>query len=92
MLFLVNKTDQRVFEKIKWLGGDDEKLMLLTGDAVCYAEEAWADTLEALDVDELFAAKDAVEARNLKVSDDCELLDYPQIVDLLFSGEKVVSI
>jgi len=92
MLFFVNKADQRVLEKLKLIGGEEEKLLLLTGDAVCFAEEAWAETLEDLEVDELFAAKDAVEARKLNVSADCEILDYPQMVDLLFSGEKVVSV
>lgn len=92
MLFFVNKADQRELEKLRLIGGEEEKLLLLAGDGVCFAEEAWSDTLADLQVEELFAAKDSVEVRGLTASQYCELLDYPQIVDLLFSGEKVVSL
>ena len=92
MLFFVNKAEQGFLAKVNLIAGEGEKLLLLVGDAVCFAQDGWTDTLAELRIEELFASKQDVEARKITVSADCDLLDDPQIVDLLFSGETVVSL
>ncbi|NJB66490.1 tRNA 2-thiouridine synthesizing protein B [Desulfobaculum xiamenense] len=89
----MNKPDVKMLDRVRMIGGDEEKLLLLVGDAVTFATPFFEERLEELDVDEVFAAKDAVEARNLELSDECSVVDYDEMVDLLLTGgEKVISL
>jgi len=93
MLFFINTPDEKVLERIRLIGADQDKLLLLVGDAVALATPHWEPRLAELGADEVFAAKDAVQARALEVGDQCEVVDYDEMVDLLLdSGEKVVSL
>lgn len=93
MLFFVNKPDEGVLSRIALIGGDEDKALLLVGDAVTFGTAFWEKKLEDLDVEDIYAAKDAVESRNIELGDNCEVVDYDQIVDLLLgSDEKVVSL
>jgi sulfur relay protein TusB/DsrH len=93
MLFFVNKPEEKMLDRIARIGGDEAKALLLAGDAVCFGAAFWQERLQALDVDAVYVAGDALAARNITLSDDCEVVGYDEIVDLLLSGdEKVVSL
>ena len=93
MLFFVNKPEEKVLERIAFVGGDEDKALLLVGDAVVLGTAHWEEKLEDMDVEDIYVAKDAVDARNIELSDNCEVVDYAAMVDLLLgSDEKVVSL
>lgn len=93
MLFFLNKPEERMLERVALIGGDEDKALLLVGDAVVFGTPFWEERLEAMDVTDVYAAKDAVQARNLALSKGCEVVDYDKIVELLLGGdEKIVSI
>lgn len=92
MLFLINKPQPNIAETIKLLGGDEDKEVLLVGDAVFLANEAGTAKFKAVDVEQVYAAKDALEDRKVEVSDDVEVVDYPGMVDLIMEEhDHVVS-
>ncbi|WP_319468589.1 DsrH/TusB family sulfur metabolism protein [uncultured Pseudodesulfovibrio sp.] len=93
MLFFVNKPEEGILDRIALIGGDEDKALLLVGDAVTFGTAYWEEKLEDLDVEDVYALKDAVDARNIELSDNCETVDYGEVVDLLLgSDEKVVSL
>jgi len=93
MLFFVNKPEQGILDRIALVGGDEDKALLLVGDAISFGTAFWEEKLEELDVSDVYVAKSALGARNIALSDNCEVLDYDGIVDLLLGGdEKVVSL
>ncbi|GKT22581.1 Sulphur relay, TusB/DsrH like protein [Aduncisulcus paluster] len=93
MLFFVNKPEEKVLERIAFVGGDEDKALLLVGDAVVLGTAHWEEKFEDMDVEDIYVAKDAVDARNIELSDNWEVVDYAGMVDLLLGGdEKVVSL
>ncbi len=91
MLYILNKPGEESIKQLAMVGsGDDEKALLLVTDAVFMATEANLKRFEGLDIDDFYAAKDAVEARVLEVSDDVEVVDYADMADLLADYDKVV--
>ncbi|EMG37324.1 hypothetical protein PCS_01835 [Desulfocurvibacter africanus PCS] len=92
MIFFINKSDERMLERLRQIGGDEEKVLVLAGDGVVLASPFWQDRLTSLDVEEVYAVKDDVEARNAELSGDCRAVGYDKLVDLLLSGEQVVSL
>ncbi|MFO7596545.1 MAG: DsrH/TusB family sulfur metabolism protein [Desulfocurvibacter africanus] len=92
MIFFMNKPDEKMLERLRVIGGDEEKVLVLAGDGVFLATPFWQDRLTSLDVEEIYAVKDDVEARNAELSEDCRAVSYDKLVDLLFSGEQVVSL
>lgn len=93
MLFVVNKTGHDVFRLIQMLGGEEDKSVLLVGDAVYYAAPPMAKGFETLEVEEVYVAKDAVESRNIEVYPDAEVVDYDEMAALIMDQQdKVLSI
>lgn len=93
MLFFVNKPEEGILDRIALIGGDEDKALLLVGDAISFGTEYWEKKLEDLDVEDIYVAKSALDARNIELSDNCEVVDYPEMVDLLLgSDEKIVSL
>ncbi|NDV18337.1 hypothetical protein GO013_02760 [Pseudodesulfovibrio sp. JC047] len=93
MLFFVNKPEEGILDRIALIGGDEDKALLLVGDAISFGTAHWEEKLEDMDVEDIFVAKSAVDARSIELSDNCEVVDYDEIVDLLLgSDEKVVSL
>lgn len=93
MLFLVNKTRPDLFDKIRIFGGDDDKAVLLVGDGAHYALAPFQARFEALDVESVYAAEDALEARGIDPAAGVETVDYDRMVDLILEdGEKVVAL
>jgi len=93
MLFFVNKPEERILDRIAFIGGDEDKALLLVGDAVSLGTAFWEDRLEDLGVEDVYADKSSLEARNIELSRNCKVVDYDEIVDLLLGGdEKIVSL
>ena len=93
MLFVVNKIGHDVFRLIRMLGGEDDKSVFLVGDAVYYAAPAMAKDFEALELEDVYVAKDAVESRNIEVYPDAEVVDYDEMAALIMDQQdKVLSI
>ncbi|WP_147820613.1 DsrH/TusB family sulfur metabolism protein [Salidesulfovibrio onnuriiensis] len=93
MLFFVNKPEEGILDRIALIGGDEDKALLLVGDGVYFGTSHWEEKLEGLDVEDIYVAKSALDARNIELSEACEVVDYDEIVDLLLgSDEKVVSL
>ncbi len=92
MLFFINKSNPSLIRRIALVGGDEDKILLLVGDGVCFAAEYWQKQFEALNVEEIYAEEEAIEARNIAVSDACETVSYARIADILFDNEQVVSL
>ena len=93
MLFVVNKVRSGTFQLIRMLGGEEEKAVLLVQDAVYYGTPLMVEKLKGIGVGEVYVAKDGAEARNLKLSHDCSVVDYGEMADLIMDEyEKVLSI
>ncbi len=93
MLFLINKTRHDVFDRIRLFGGDDDKSVLLVGDGAFYASAAGKESFDALDVDDVFVAADALEERGVELAGGVEVVDYERMVELILEdGEKVLTV
>lgn len=92
MLFFINKSNPSLLKRIALTGADEDKSLVLVGDGVCFAGEFWKEQLQELAAEEIFVEKEALAARNIKAADNCELVSYSDIVDILFENEQVVSL
>jgi len=93
MLFLLNKTQPTTIELIALLSGDEDKEVLLVGDAVFYATPFMVEKFKKIGVDQVYAAKDSLEERSVNVSEDCKVVDYDEMVPLIMEEhEKTLSI
>ena len=93
MLFLLNKTQPDTIRLLKLLGGEEEKEVLLVEDAVFYATAPMVEKLQAAGVEQVYAAKDAVETRTFDLSPECEVVDFDQMVELIMeTHDKLVCI
>lgn len=92
MLFFVNKSNPSLLKRLALVGGDEDKILLLVGDGISFATEYWQEQFEELDVEEIYAENEAVQARNIAVSANCKTVNYDQIADLIFDEEQVVSL
>jgi len=93
MLFVVNKVQPNTFQLIRMLGGEEEKAVLLVQDAVYYATPPMVEKLKGVGVEEVYVARDGAEARNLKPSQECAVVDYGDMADLIMDEyDKVLSI
>lgn len=91
MLYIFNKTDQEAIRQFAVLSADDdEKSVLLVSDAVFLASRL--DCFDDLDVESFYAAKDAIEARSITVSDDVEIVDYKDMAGLLDDYDKIITL
>ncbi len=77
-----NKHDTLSFSMAKGQALDNDVSMLLLHDAILVDR----GQLNGLKV---FACKDDVLARGIETQ--CQLIDYPEIVNLIFDNEKVIS-
>ena len=93
MLFVLNKTRPNIFGMIRMLAGGEDKILLLVGDAVNYANPFMVEKFQDLDVEEIYVAKDGLAARGITIAGDCKVVDYDEMVGLILeSGEKVLSL
>lgn len=93
MLFFVNKPDSTLFDRITAIGADEDKALLLVNDAAVFADAFWEEKLEAMNFDDIYVLEESVNTRNIEIGDHCELVDYKEIVDILFnSGKKIISL
>lgn len=94
MLFILNRTRGDTFDLIRVLGGEEDKSVLLVGDAVYYGTPFMAERLEELGVGEFYLAGDALEARGIEeIHPGARVVGYDEMAALIMDGgEKVVSI
>ena len=93
MIFVLNKLRDDIFDVIQTLGGPEDKSVLLTSDAVNYATPFMIEKFKPYFVEDIYVAKDALEARNIDIAPECEVVDYDEMVTLLLDeDEKVLAI
>jgi sulfur relay protein TusB/DsrH len=93
MLFLVNKTQPNLFDLIALLGGDEDKEVLLIGDAVFYGTDAMAEKFRGIGIEKLYASKTCLATRSVRLSKDFNPLDYDEMVPLIMEKhDKIVSL
>lgn len=77
-----NKHDTLAFSMAKEQASANDVSVLLLHDAVLIDSSQLNDS-------KVFACKDDVLARDIEMQ--CQLVDYPEIVNLIFDNEKVIS-
>jgi sulfur transfer complex TusBCD TusB component (DsrH family) len=94
MLFLVNKTRPKLIELIGLLSGDDDqKEVLLFGDAVFYGVDRMARGFHEIGVRRLYVSKPCLASRSVRLSSLCMPLDYEEMVALIMEEhDKIVSV
>ena len=91
MLYILNKTGAESIKQLAVISADDSgKSVLFVTDGVFWATEANLKRFANLKVESYYAAKDAVEARVVKVAGEVELVDYDEMAELLEDADKVV--
>lgn len=91
MLYILNKPGQEAMRQLAVIGGvDDEKAVLLISDGVFLAVDGPYDRFAELGVDEVFAAEDALAARDIAISSEVEVVDYDDMAGLLEEHDKIV--
>lgn len=93
MLFILNSLDPDKRKEISVLGGDEDKSILLYGDAVYYATSAMIGKLSRLEPEEIFASQDALAARNISPDESVEAVDYEKMAEMIVEDhDRVVSL
>lgn len=93
MLLLLNKMRAEYAEEIRVLAGDEDKTVLLVGDAVFFGLSGMLSRLEDLGVEEFYAAEDAVKARGLTLAPKVQIVDYPGMAGLILDDhDQVVAL
>jgi sulfur relay protein TusB/DsrH len=81
MLFVLIKTRSEVFEG---------KTVLLVGDAAYYAAPFMSARFQEAGVEEIYVARDALEARRLELHPDAQVVDYDEMAALIMDEEDKV--
>ncbi len=93
MLFLINKTQPNLLDLIALLGGDEDKEVLLVGDAVFYGTDSMIEKFKRIAVEKIYASKPCLATRSVRLSKDCIPLDYDEMVPLIMEEhEKIISL
>ena len=93
MLYILNKPGQESLRQLAVIGADDdEKAVLLISDGVFLAAGALFKRFAEMEVEDVYAAEDAVEARNIEISDDVEVMDYNDMAALLEEHDKIITL
>lgn len=91
MLYILNKTSEESIKQMAVIGADDdEKNVLLVTDAVFLATEKNLKRFDGLNVENFYAAEDAVEARIMEAAEGVEIVDYDDMAELLEDAEKII--
>lgn len=93
MLYIFNKPSEESIKQFAMLSAeDDEKTVLFVTDGVFLANETNLKRFSDMDVDDFYAAKDAVEAREMEPDSDVEVIDYDKIAGLLEDFETIITL
>lgn len=93
MLYILNKPCASSLAQLTAVGaGDSEAWVLLISDAVFLGTNAGLKRFADLDVEDFYAAADAVNARNVALSGEVELLDYDGMAELLEDADKIIML
>ena len=85
MLFFITKTQPALVDTIKLFAGDGEKAVLLTGDAVFYANSATLGKLQEIGVSEVFVLEEAATERAFVPGADAELVGYADMAKIIMN-------
>ncbi|OLN28283.1 hypothetical protein DVDV_1664 [Desulfovibrio sp. DV] len=93
MLFLLHTSRTEGLEELRILGGDEDKAVLLVGDAVYLGLPGQVDVFETLGVDAVFAARDAVSVRGVVPAEAVAVLGYDGMAKLILDDhDQVISL
>lgn len=93
MLILLNKTQPETIGLVELFSGNEEKEVLLVGDAVFYGTDLMLDKFREVGVERVYALKDSVADRAAPISPECELVGYDEIVPLIMEEhEKIICL
>ncbi|OLN28290.1 hypothetical protein DVDV_1671 [Desulfovibrio sp. DV] len=93
MLFLLNKSRKDCLEELRILGGDEDKAVLLVGDAVYLGLPGQAGAFENLGVDEVFADADSAAARGVALDDSVAAVGFERMARLIMDDhDQVISL
>ncbi len=93
MLFLLNKSRKDCLEELRVLGGDEDKAVLLVGDAVYLGTPCMAEAWRELGVEEIFAAADALASRGVAPDPAVEPVGYDRMARLIMDDhDQVISL
>jgi len=93
MLFLLNKSKRTCLDEVRVLGGDEDKSVLLVGDAVYLGTPALAEAWRELGVEEIFAAADAAATRGVPLDAAVTPVGYDRMARLIMDDhDQVVSL
>ncbi len=91
MLYILNKTSEEALKQLKIIGADDDaKDVLLVTDAVFLATEANLKRFEGMEVENFYAAEDAVEARVMTAAGNVKIVDYDDMAEMLEDADKII--
>ncbi|EGB14179.1 hypothetical protein DND132_0966 [Pseudodesulfovibrio mercurii] len=93
MLFFLNKTGKLNVDLIGMISGGEESSLLLVGDAVTLGTPTGQELLSDFEFEDVFVHRDAVEARNISLSERCVPVTYSDMVDILMNHDgQIVSL
>ena len=93
MLFMINKTQPELTGRISLLARDEDKELLLVGDAVFYATDYMMERFDSVEVEAVYVSKPCLATRKVKVSERCRVVDFDEMVPLIMEDhEKVIQI
>jgi len=93
MLFLLNSLDPVRLDEAKIMGGQEDKVILLYGDAAYYATQSMFDKLSGLEFEEVFVSEGSLASRNIKPGQGVETVGYDKIADMIINDhDRVVSL
>lgn len=93
MLYILNKPNEESIRQLAMIGAeDDEKNILFVSDGVFLSSQTNLERFADMDVENFYAARDAVEARLLEPGDDVETMDYEEMAELLEDFETIIML
>lgn len=93
LLFVINKSSNRVPELVGLLGGARKKSLLLMGDAVWHASEGMVGKFNNLQLDKIYVSDNAAKAKGVPLDPGCSLVSYDEMIDLIMDEQyRVVNI
>ena len=90
LLFVLNKSSDRMPEMVKLLGGERKKSLLLIGDGAWHASEGMAGRFKDLQLERIYVSYEAVKAKGVPVDPGCSLVSYDEMIDLIMNEQHSV--
>ena len=93
MLFMINKTQPGLVDRVALLAGDEDKEILLVGDGVFFATDFMVKKFQGIGVGKVYVSTPCLATRGVKLSGQCRVVGYDQMVPLIMEEhEKTISL